>query len=155
MSIFRRRPDDLETLLRGSRPQPRDDFVAGLAAHVERRTPARGGLGRRLALVAAVTAAIAAVFGAFGGLGYAASAAAHAVTSAKPVRAVFELTPSRSLQSSKEHGKNDDKDGQKDERGKGGKDDDDNPSHDQYKPGKGCGDKNHVHARENECKKLK
>ena len=23
----------------------------------------------------------------------------------------------------------------------------------QYKPGKGCGDKNHVHARENECKK--
>ena len=23
----------------------------------------------------------------------------------------------------------------------------------QYKPGKGCGDKNHTHARENECKK--
>lgn len=23
----------------------------------------------------------------------------------------------------------------------------------QYKPGKGCGDKNHEHARENECKK--
>jgi hypothetical protein len=23
----------------------------------------------------------------------------------------------------------------------------------QYKPGKGCGDKNHVHAREDECKK--
>ena len=23
----------------------------------------------------------------------------------------------------------------------------------QYKPGKGCGDKNHVHERENECKK--
>jgi hypothetical protein len=27
------------------------------------------------------------------------------------------------------------------------------PGHSQYKPGKGCGDKNHVHARENECKK--
>jgi hypothetical protein len=26
------------------------------------------------------------------------------------------------------------------------------PSQDQYKPGKGCGDKNHVHERENECK---
>ncbi|HEY3020182.1 MAG TPA: hypothetical protein VGJ32_08320 [Solirubrobacteraceae bacterium] len=23
----------------------------------------------------------------------------------------------------------------------------------QYKPGKGCGDKNHIHERENECKK--
>ena len=27
------------------------------------------------------------------------------------------------------------------------------PGRDQYKPGKGCGDKNHVHRRENECKK--
>src|SRR5436305_4144595 len=26
-------------------------------------------------------------------------------------------------------------------------------SHHQYKPGKGCGDKNHHHERENECKK--
>jgi hypothetical protein len=32
-------------------------------------------------------------------------------------------------------------------------DDDDEPAKDQYKPGKGCGDKNHVHAKENECKK--
>ena len=24
---------------------------------------------------------------------------------------------------------------------------------DQYRPGKGCGDKNHIHNRENECKK--
>lgn len=42
--------------------------------------------------------------------------------------------------------------------GGGGEHDDENdddPSNDQYKPGKGCGDKNHVHARENECKKLK
>jgi hypothetical protein len=31
--------------------------------------------------------------------------------------------------------------------------DDDGPGGDQYKPGKGCGDKNHVHRRENECKK--
>ena len=31
--------------------------------------------------------------------------------------------------------------------------DDDDAEHDQYKPGKGCGDKNHVHERENECKK--
>lgn len=26
-------------------------------------------------------------------------------------------------------------------------------SNSQYRPGKGCGDKNHVHARHNECKK--
>jgi hypothetical protein len=29
------------------------------------------------------------------------------------------------------------------------------PGDDQYRPGKGCGDKNHVHSRENECKKEK
>src|SRR3954469_11504648 len=33
----------------------------------------------------------------------------------------------------------------------GGKDD--NAAQKQYKPGKGCGDKNHDHAREDECKK--
>src|SRR6476469_3068133 len=27
------------------------------------------------------------------------------------------------------------------------------PDDDQYKPGKGCGDKNHEHERDNECKK--
>jgi hypothetical protein len=27
------------------------------------------------------------------------------------------------------------------------------PDQDQYRPGKGCGDKNHIHLRENECKK--
>jgi hypothetical protein len=26
-------------------------------------------------------------------------------------------------------------------------------SNSQYRPGKGCGDKNHIHARHNECKK--
>ncbi|MFY9578220.1 MAG: hypothetical protein WAQ33_02745 [Gaiellaceae bacterium] len=35
------------------------------------------------------------------------------------------------------------------------KENDDNGKDDEYKPGKGCGDKNHVHAREDECKKLK
>jgi hypothetical protein len=37
----------------------------------------------------------------------------------------------------------------------GGGRDDGNAAKSQYKPGKGCGDKNHVHERENECKKLK
>ena len=27
------------------------------------------------------------------------------------------------------------------------------PDEDQYRPGKGCGDKNHIHLREDECKK--
>jgi hypothetical protein len=30
-------------------------------------------------------------------------------------------------------------------------DDDDDADEDQYKPGKGCGDKNHVHRRNDEC----
>jgi hypothetical protein len=29
----------------------------------------------------------------------------------------------------------------------------DTPDQDQYRPGKGCGDKNHIHLREDECKK--
>jgi hypothetical protein len=29
----------------------------------------------------------------------------------------------------------------------------DPPDQDQYRPGKGCGDKNHIHLREDECKK--
>ena len=28
-----------------------------------------------------------------------------------------------------------------------------NAAKSQYRPGKGCGDKNHIHARHNECKK--
>lgn len=34
-------------------------------------------------------------------------------------------------------------------------DDSDDPGEDQYKPGKGCGDKNHVHFKEGKCKKDK
>src|SRR4051812_4181105 len=37
--------------------------------------------------------------------------------------------------------------------GNGGKSKDDNAAKKQYQPGKGCGDKNHDHAREDECKK--
>lgn len=37
--------------------------------------------------------------------------------------------------------------------GGGGNGDNGSAASGQYKPGKGCGDKNHTHERENECKK--
>ena len=144
MTIFRRNRDELETRLRAARPEPREAFVHALVDHVSRHPRPRRPLAPRLALALAVTAAIAAVFGAFGGLGYAASAAAHAVAKANPVAIVHHASPIRTLSA------------QPNAAGKGKDDDDEaSPSKDQYKPGKGCGDKNHVHARENECKKLK
>jgi hypothetical protein len=132
----------LEDQLRAARPQPRRDFVDGLAHRVAADTPSP--LFGRVLRAAAVTAVGAALFGATGGLGYASSAASSVAHAAKPVeglvRAVVaspkappHAAPARFAAQHEDE-------------------DDRSPSHDQYKPGKGCGDKNHVHAREDECK---
>ena len=85
------------------------------------------------------------VFATFGGIGYASSAATSAFHVSKLDRLVglsqashpAKVSHSRSSQT----------------RSNGAQAN--NPVFDQYWPGKGCGDKNHVHLRENECKKLK
>ena len=72
------------------------------------------------------------------------------VTSAPAVQ-VTQLAQVASA--AKKDGGGDKGSGGNDNKGGGGNDDeDDEPSHDQYKPGKGCGDDNHVHSKGNECK---
>ena len=142
MRRFSRSPNkETETRLREHRPVPRPSFLAALVEEISPRSHGRAGL-PRTALAAALSAAILGVVAAFGGVGYAASAVKGA-----DVTAVWRLVgvshpakhhvakhhataSSRALVSSKDNGKDD-----------------------QYKPGKGCGDKNHIHAREDECKK--
>ncbi len=123
----RRDPLDLEGQLRGGRPEPRQEFLASLSDRVRaegRRAP-RTAL--RVAFAAGLTALALGAVSSVGGLGYAATGASHALGAVKKVTGSH--TQSRGS---------------------------DDPAEDQYgiKPGKGCGDKNHVHEREGECKML-
>jgi hypothetical protein len=73
-------------------------------------------------------------FAAFGGSGYASTAVKHAanLTNVAQIVGVSRGPTATSNGGSETH----------------------NPTFDQYRPGKGCGDKNHIHFGENECKKL-
>ena len=71
MKGFRKREDELETRLRGARPEARSDFVRTLAGELEDAPRSRA---RRLALAAILTAMALAAFGAVGGLSYAGKA---------------------------------------------------------------------------------
>jgi hypothetical protein len=151
---------ELEAELRKCRPEPRSAFLAALSADLHDRMR-RPKAARRAAFVTALTVGMLAVFAAFGGLGYASSAAGHALDVSKIGRIVGISNGSQSANSSKpanapssqsnQAQSNNNQQGHDDDHG----DDHDHhhPDHDQYKPGKGCGDKNHVHERENECKK--
>ena len=95
-------------------------------------------------------------FGVFGGPGYAASAK-HSVANVihvfqAPTRANdvaknagADATSQNAATNNADASKHDQR-GDDDHGGGGGGDDDD-----QYRPGKGCGDDNHVHSRHNEC----
>jgi hypothetical protein len=80
------------------------------------------GLGSRLAPAAGLTAVFVGALAWVGGLGYVASGAQQAI---KAVTSSVSSSDSRVLSS---------------------------PSTDQYRPGKGCGDRNHVHERKFQCK---
>ena len=104
----------------------------------------------RLALAGSITVLLLVAFGVFGGLGYAKSAA-HQVTKvvgvahvSQPAQSARVTAHAAEAKTSSHH-----EDGEKG-RGHHG-DDDDDADEDQYKPGKGCGDKNHVHRRHDEC----
>ena len=145
---------EAEAALRRYRPQPRPAFLATLTEDLHERTR-RPRIVRRAALVTAVTVGMLTAFATFGGIGYASSAATSAFHVSKlgrlvgisqrsdaakvstrshaPTAASIPSTQARSNVSTAQ-----------------------NPVFgDQYRPGKGCGDKNHIHLRENECKKLK
>jgi hypothetical protein len=140
----------VEAELRRYRPEPRPDFLAALKADLHERLR-RPRIVRRAALVTALTVGMLTVFATFGGIGYASSAATSAFDVSKLGRLVGISHTSHSAKV--RHSRS----------AKGGttrlvqaqsNGTSENPVFgDQYRPGKGCGDKNHIHLRENECKK--
>jgi hypothetical protein len=132
---------DVEAELRRYRPEPRPAFLATLSDDLHERMR-RPRTVRRAALVTAFTVAVLSLFATFGGIGYASSAANSAFHVSKIGRLVgISHHPTKGAPNRVTPAKSSAAQG-------------DNPVFgDQYRPGKGCGDKNHIHARENECKK--
>jgi hypothetical protein len=132
MKRLRKSEYRVETMLRECRPRPSAAFLTTHAEEVRAHRPRRGGA-RRTAFAVALSAGMLAAFGGFGGIGYASSAVKHAVDVTKVAHLVgVSNKPAVTPQGGSETH---------------------NPTFDQYRPGKGCGDKNHIHLRENECKK--
>ena len=114
------KPLDIEAELRAGRPAPRESFVRELSDELRSAPSPRAR--RRLAFAAAMSAAILVALSAVGGLGYAASATSHAVTALENVVVESHHTNPHvtTVQQS--------------------------PALDQYRPGCGLGDTNHIHT---------
>ena len=125
---------DIEAELRTLRPKPRPVFAAALSDDLHKRMR-RPRTVRRAAFATALTAGMLSLFATLGGIGYASSAANSAFHVSKIGRLVG-ISPHSS---------------RTDPIPGGGTAN--NPTEGQYRPGKGCGDKNHPHFREDECKK--
>jgi hypothetical protein len=115
--VKRFRRQTLEDIMRTEKPQPRSDFMQTLASELRERH------GRRLAplrvgLAAAVTGVLLVGLASFGGLGYAASGTSQAVHAVKQL-----VAPTKANSTIRQ-----------------------NPASDQYRPGCGFGDKNHIHT---------
>jgi hypothetical protein len=145
---FRRSENhELETELRKHRPQARSAFVSALAAEVHgtRRTAVKP----RLAIAGAIAVATVTFFAVFGGVGYTTSAVSS-INLSRLGQAVGQNNSQGNNGQGNNNSQGNNSQGNNGDNGNNG-----GPDDDQYKPGKGCGDKNHVHERENECKKLK
>ena len=153
MAGFRRKSefDELERGLRESRPEPSDDLIRTVSSRFWRGPSLRRLAAPRLAFAAALSALLLAAFGAFGGFGYASKAASGQITAFTNVKGKSSGNGVAASSSNRSSNNRDNNNGGNDNGDDD--DDDDGPDDDQYKPGKGCGDKNHVHERENECKK--
>jgi hypothetical protein len=116
--------DDLEVELRDNRPEPRPEFVQAVAQRVHADGRRRSPGRSRTAFAGALSALTLVALAAGGGLGYAASAVQTVVDQ---VGRVASPTSSPTTQSQ-------------------------SPSQTQYRPGKGCGDQNHLHDRKYQCK---
>lgn len=147
MKRFRRSENhELEKELRKQRPEPRSAFVSALAAEVHGDTRRRT-LVPRLALAGALVVAIVTFFAVFGGVGYTTSAV-QSINVSRLGQAVGKSSNNSNNSNSNNNSQGNNNQGNNNHENDGADDD-------EYKPGKGCGDKNHVHERENECKKLK
>ena len=143
--FFRKRQDQrMEDRLRGLSAEPREDFVRSLATEV-RSSRVRTAMRSRRVLAAVVTSGLMLIpFAAFGGVGYAAQAAKSAAQS---------VSGGGSQSSAKTNGQGNAQGGSNTQSNVNSNSNSNTPDEDQYKPGKGCGDKNHEHSREDECKK--
>ena len=121
---------DVERVLQRSQPEPPAPLLTALVEEIDAHPRRRGAAPRRV-LAVAVSAGMLGAFAALGGVGYASSAAKHAANVTHVAKMVGLAGPTAKSSGSETH----------------------NPTFGQYRPGKGCGDKNHVHLRENECKK--
>jgi hypothetical protein len=133
---------DFEAELRRYRPEPRPEFLEKLEHDLQEqgRSVGRPRTVRRAALATVLTAGMLTVFASFGGVGYASSAA----------QSVFHVSKVERLAGISRHSQSKAPAARLSVHASGGAS---SPSQDQYRPGKGCGDKNHVHLRQNECKK--
>ena len=143
---------DVEAELRRYRPEPRPAFLAALGEDLHERM-SRPRMVRRSALVLALTVGMLTMFATFGGIGYASSAAHSALHISKLGRLVGISQPSHSLKVSGHSRPTKGAPVQSTQVQSSGAQGDNPVFGDQYRPGKGCGDKNHIHLRENECKK--
>jgi hypothetical protein len=155
---FRRSANhELERELRKHRPEPRSALVSALAAEIHGDTRRRT-LMPRLALAGALAVAMVTFFAVFGGAGYTTSAV-QSIDVSRLAQAVGKGNSSsnsvNNSSSANSNNANNANNTNSTNGNNGNNGDDDDADDDEYKPGKGCGDKNHVHERENECKKLK
>jgi hypothetical protein len=120
--FFRRQNDGLEDRLRGLGSEPRSDLVSELSGEIRAsRIPARMRT-RRFAAALVTTAMMLIPFAAFGGVGLAASAAQKAVHAVAHNQNQAKGKTKSQVRSQV------------------------TPDADQYRPGWGCGDKNHIHT---------
>ena len=121
MSRFwkRWRSDQLEHDLRAGRPTPPSDLVTRLAEEIrgEGHRPVLGPI--RIAVATALTGLMLASLTSLGGLGYVAEGARAAAQTARNIVDPPSSSKARTAEQT--------------------------PGQDQYKPGKGCGDSNHLH----------
>jgi hypothetical protein len=113
-------PRDIDAALRAARATPRDAFVREVAGSLRSAGGSRGRL--RLGFAAALTIAMLTALAAVGGLGYASSATTHTFNAVKHVVVKSKQTKAHvpTLKQS--------------------------AAQDQYRPGCGLGDKNHIHT---------
>ena len=133
--------------------------MRSLATEV-RSSRVRTAMRSRRVLAAVVTSGLMLIpFAAFGGVGYAAQAAKNAAQSVSSGNKGNDNSGegNKGNSNSGDNNKGNSNSGNNNKgnsnAGDNNKGNGNKPDEDQYKPGKGCGDKNHEHERENECKK--
>ncbi len=121
--FWKRGGDGLETELRANRPEPRPELIESITERVRAESPRRRARPLQLAYAGALTAMLLVVLVAAGGVGSTSSALSSVGT--KLASAVSGTSSPTVVSSS--------------------------AGQTQYRPGKGCGDPNHIHEKNAQC----